>query len=360
MRIVQHAATTTPRSLEWRVEPVPSVVIDDRVVADGLFRVVGATRLQNGRIVVANAGTSQLRFFDSTGLHLFDAGGRGRGPGEFSRIGQLLRVAGDRLLMLDRSNAVWYDGDGRFLKQESLTPASADIGPFVSEDWILAPDGAFLMRVHHRDTSNAPRVGRQPFGLLRVVPATGAKRMLGWFRGRALTGEAMGRIRLFSPDTHKGFGRDRIYVGDSEDFEIRAYTLEGDLVLLIRWDAPPREVHEEHLAIWKRNYVSRGDAQYRHESELLVRDWPVSERFPFFDRLVGDGAGNLWVRRFRVPGSSSRIWTVFDSTGGLLGETMTPMALSVWEIGASYVLGLERDSLDTERVVAYRVRGGLE
>ncbi|WP_419943063.1 hypothetical protein [Candidatus Palauibacter sp.] len=48
-----------------------------------LFRVGGAMRLSDGRIVVANAGTGELRVYDPDGIHLASWGGQGDGPGEF-------------------------------------------------------------------------------------------------------------------------------------------------------------------------------------------------------------------------------------------------------------------------------------
>lgn len=44
-------------------------------------------------------------------------------------------------------------------------------------------------------------------------------------------------------------------------------------------------------------------------------------------------------------------WYVFDGRGAWLGEVSTPPGLSIFEIGADYVLGLRRDQLGVQFVV---------
>ena len=71
---------------ECRVDSLPSLSIG---VAEGapeyeLHRVFGATQLSDGRIVLVNQGTQEIRFYDARGQFLSRAGRAGRGPGEFS------------------------------------------------------------------------------------------------------------------------------------------------------------------------------------------------------------------------------------------------------------------------------------
>ena len=77
----------------WPVSDEPIVSIGGADEREGylLHRVVGATRLGDGRIVIANGSTLQLRYYDPEGNHLFDAGGEGDGPGEFRTFEHLTR-----------------------------------------------------------------------------------------------------------------------------------------------------------------------------------------------------------------------------------------------------------------------------
>ena len=72
----------------WTVGAEPSLSIggaDERF--DYLvYGAVGASRLSDGRIVVAVQGSSQVKYFSPTGQHLRTTGREGDGPGEFRAI----------------------------------------------------------------------------------------------------------------------------------------------------------------------------------------------------------------------------------------------------------------------------------
>ncbi len=51
--------------------------------AQMLYRVQDAVMLSDGRVVVAETSSSELKVFDSTGTRVGTWGGRGEGPGEF-------------------------------------------------------------------------------------------------------------------------------------------------------------------------------------------------------------------------------------------------------------------------------------
>ena len=57
--------------LPWRFGEQPSLSIGsvDSGDADQLFRVTDATRLPDGRIVIANTGSNELRVFNADGSH---------------------------------------------------------------------------------------------------------------------------------------------------------------------------------------------------------------------------------------------------------------------------------------------------
>ena len=55
--------------------------------------------MNNGQIVVANAGSSQLLWYDEHGEFLAAIGRKGDGPGEFTNMYGLYRCAGDTLVV---------------------------------------------------------------------------------------------------------------------------------------------------------------------------------------------------------------------------------------------------------------------
>ena len=89
--------------LPWRIGPEPTVSIGKLEGEDPymLHQVFGAARLSDGRIAVANYGSSEVRMFDASGGHLVSWGGRGEGPGEFLSLENVAPWPGDSIV-------AWY------------------------------------------------------------------------------------------------------------------------------------------------------------------------------------------------------------------------------------------------------------
>ena len=83
--IVENQEPASETRLGWLIgeAPILSIGALEGNPAYELYQVRDAARLPDGRIVVANAGSGELRVFDPSGTHLASWGGRGEGPGEF-------------------------------------------------------------------------------------------------------------------------------------------------------------------------------------------------------------------------------------------------------------------------------------
>ena len=86
--ITENARPADGSRLGWRIGPEPTVTIGAVEGEDPyLFQWVrSAFRISDGRIVVANGGTEEIRVFTATGTHLLSWGGRGQGPGDFGSL----------------------------------------------------------------------------------------------------------------------------------------------------------------------------------------------------------------------------------------------------------------------------------
>ena len=91
-----------------------------------LFQVRDALRLRDGRIVVPNAGTNEVRFYGDDGSYLMSVGRQGGGPGEFESIALVRPFLGDSLLTYDVRQSrvtIWdsqeaaeqYESSGQYL-----------------------------------------------------------------------------------------------------------------------------------------------------------------------------------------------------------------------------------------------------
>jgi hypothetical protein len=109
IRIVQSSGPAWQEEAGWQIELSPFVVIG---VVDGdamqqLFRVSAATRLADGTIVIADAGSPHVRWYAASGEFLKGTGRSGEVQGEFSDFGAggMCRPGEDFLLVSDPMQA---------------------------------------------------------------------------------------------------------------------------------------------------------------------------------------------------------------------------------------------------------------
>jgi hypothetical protein len=76
---------------------------------------------------------------------------------------------------------------------------------------------------------------------------------------------------------------------------------------------------------------------------------------PVHQGLLVDAEGNVWAERFTYPTGEQKMWTVYDSTGVVLGSAATPADFSIWQIGSRFVLGITTDEFGVETVLRYEL-----
>ena len=380
VRIVTSEAPAWGAGDGWRVEPVPAVDIG---VAEGeeaylLYRVSSARRLADGRIAVGNSGTHHVRLYDATGRFESALGRQGGGPGEFGEFSSLricersdgdIGLSGDRpttvgfparggLLVVDGANdrVNAYDPDGTVagtVKPEALPntrPPNVlgcfDDGSFLT--WTPAgtgtlqgadgeiirseshfhrhlPDGSYGTRLAAIATQ--PRVVNELNGVTNFpfVPLSAAPAYVA--------------------------GRSRLYIGAGEVGSVAVRGLDGTLLSRIEWPARGRHAT---AAVWDRytqaSLEDLPDNRRPQYARLYERDLPLPDSTPAYRALLEDETGHLWVERYRLPWEEARMWEVFDPDGRWLGTVEMPSGLTVFQIGADFVLGRHLDDLGIERV----------
>lgn len=158
--------------------------------------------------------------------------------------------------------------------------------------------------------------------------------------GRSLWEEEWGELVILTPD---------------DEYEIRAYDrTTGELARIVRREhrdrAPTREEVDHAL---EESLARTGWTGQRLEvARRGYGSMPLVERFPAFRKLLTDPLNHLWVREATLPGTDrpAPLWTVFDEEGWALGFIETPDGLTVFEIGADYLVGLVADELGVESV----------
>jgi len=357
----------------WRLSSDPAVrigALEDNPVYE-LYQVSNAVRLSDGRIVVANSGTHELRFYDEAGTFLMKVGRQGGGPGEFEMLFTIRALAGDSVMAYDANHRriSIFDPQARFVRD--LAIGNAEQVLFALPHGRL-PDGSYLVESPSRQPGPAMLdrpTGRQRDSIvvLRLDATGGILDTMGIFPGLAMQittvkmgdrGFPMPLAVPFSPRTTISLGSDRTYVGTSDTYEIRMFDVRGTLTRIVRRPHENRPVTDRDVAT-TRERMDAGLAQqsnpFSAQLRDVYRDIEYPETMPAYGMVIGDREGNLWVSETGAPDRDEARWTVFDRDGAMLGTVAIPRELRVTEIGATYVLGTMSDDLEIESVLLYNL-----
>jgi hypothetical protein len=166
------------------------------------------------------------------------------------------------------------------------------------------------------------------------------------------------RRRPFGSETAFAAAGYRFFVGDNATYEIRAYSVTGRLIQVIRRATAPMTIEQADIRAFEDSAIAIGDARRQRQMRVLFDNLPPPPRtYPAYapDIHVDDDL-NLWVRESARPGQQRSDWSVFSAGGEFLGTVLMPPGIDVLNIGADYVLGLQRDELGVEYVRKFRLR----
>jgi hypothetical protein len=352
------------QTTEFRLSPSPILVIgsEERGPQYQLDRVYGAVRLVDGRVVIGNSATAELRFYDTRGEYATSAGRKGGGPGEFEEPASIFpMVFGNTILANDMSHARLnrYDAAGKVLKQIALTSSPAAVQSIPE-----ATAGSMLIA---RVTAS-PELRGEPGQRIStryryaIYDSTGRQRTpLFEFPTRERIVHAFGgSIRFpyipFSAEPVLAASRDRVFLIRQGAPEIEVWSLTAQRIDTFRWNAPRTKVRD----IWTRWRQSELEAISRPADRARYEDFysdrlPLPEFVPVADAMHVDPAGRIWIVRTRLPWEPTTRCDVLDSTGRYRGSVMLPPRFTLFQVGADFMLGRARDYNDVEQVQVYRL-----
>ncbi|HUF69704.1 MAG TPA: hypothetical protein VMM79_13755 [Longimicrobiales bacterium] len=380
--IVESVAPRWGGGWEWRLSSQPVVQLGGGIDGDPNhhFANIRAVRLlQDSVLMVADAGTYSLSFFDLDGALLQRSGGEGSGPGELGG-GLMQRVIfcpGDSTFVAGRGRLTVFGPSGVY---ERTVTMNLPPGQSAAPGWCTDRHIVALMQYSRFHT--------EP-GLYRDST------LLGFYSKDGDFVETLGPFpyqdRTFSRGVEgvgyhpTPFGRTlaiaatdgRLAMGIGDIFEIRLHDSIGNLTTVARILEDGQPLTRTQIDRY-RGYVFgdfRGNPTERRNLEAELDGSDLPSTVPAFAELLFDNTGNLWVRRHDhydaisffnyalVPGrreistrtmpAEARTWSVVDSAGTYLGDVATPPGFLVHQIGDDWVLGIWRDQLDVEHVQLY-------
>ena len=362
IQIVENAAPAWGEGEGWRLSPAPVLQIGELEGAPAyqFDRIGSALRLADGRIVVANTGSQELRFYDASGAHLRSVGGEGGGPGEFEWLVWVEATPGDSLVAYDlRSRRLSvFSPTGEFVRSTTLEGRPEGgipqvMGRFEDRSLLVSIPRGIGARGNvegglSQDSTPYLHLSAEGKLLDTITHFAGAEH----FIYRESDGFTVTRP-LFGRTSVQALHADRVTLGASDSYELAQYSAKGELQRIIRKRHNPRPIADADWEAAKQERLDAEDEAWRQRTVPLLEAMPRPATLPAYAELLADTEGNLWVQDYPIPGDSEQRWTVFDPDGRLLGTVLTPERFRPTQVGSDFVLGVWRDELDVQYVTMY-------
>lgn len=350
---------------EWKVDKTPIVLVGANDSPQSQFgRVVGATRLDGGAILVADAAANEVRRFEGNGEFTRVVARVGSGPGEFRSLASFVRrgdllVAGELL-----SSAVTVlRSDGAFVSRDRI-PTKAAVGPVTAHDRFA--DGQFVF------SASALRMVAQVEGLkvdsLNVgMGATQGDRPPLWLPAR----EQRTRVVVQNPGGAKPFlsavshfhpqlslvvvGAD-LLLGFGDSARLERMTAFGVRLppIRLRLDGIPVNQTLARSAM-KRAAQEASDEPERRLAEAMFADAAKQKKWPFYSRVLRGYEGEIWIELFRADDAAPADYLVIRPSGTAIARVKGVPPMRLLEVGRDYILGVKTTQIGAQAVGVFRL-----
>lgn len=319
-----------------------------------LHQAVGAVLLTDGRLVVADGGSRELRYYDSQGRHLLSAGGSGEGPGEFRTLRSIARIRRDTVAAWDPGlrRVSFFGPDGQFATAVNMAGWDAVLEELQQQD---RGRTIALYQMHVLEAGELvgePFYGRVPDAMeeTQVVQDTiplvvfdrrgEPTRLLGPYpAGESFLRNRSGMLLRFGERLRVAAAGDLLYVGSTRNPVIRGVSTTGNLVRSISMPVEPRRLEPADVPDPGQGPVAD-----------LVEAMPLPDSMPLFSGIRYGADGRLWVQSYRAPLDRSQEWLAFDGFGDLAATLTMDASLDLLDIGSDHAVVLATDELDVEEI----------
>jgi hypothetical protein len=377
--IVENTGAAWTSGQEWKV--IDSAVID---IGGDFDSVTGPVRLSSGHLAIANAGSHEVRIYDSTGALLHTSGRAGSGPGEYQNLAGVWLGPGDSIMVSDflvRRLTV-LDSAGTYQRSFSLGGTGGAPVPVGGRFELAIPQGWFsdgsVAGVTMSFAINQPRDGvfRDSISAFRYGPDGLVRDTIARFPGIEMESMTMTMgTQSFSAPTAVPLGRvsvsavqgERFYLAQNNSWEIEVRERNGKLLRLIRLDARPAPITPDDIAAHRQSQLDLIEgmpmmravpAPVKSQLKTRIEQAKYPPTFAFVSALLIDGDGNIWVQEVASPRVKATVFAVVDSSGRLLGRVTMPANFRPTTIGTGSVYGVWKDADDVQHLRAYPLRRG--
>ena len=365
----------------WRVSssPILSIGLVDGPEPYLLYDVTSLRLTSRGQIIVANAGTRELRVFDSDGAFVRAVGRRGQGPGEYQHLTGIELFARDSLIVFDRDlrRLSVFSPSGQFLRSFLVEAPGGSAAPV--EALVGVVDGkALMVGARYRDAPEYPaRIGieRITNTIFSVDLTDGVVRTVtdvsGTERGYIVRESGMS----FAPLPHRRWAviaafSGGLLVGDNALPTVRVLTPNGAFQRAFDVPFAIHQLSNDERVAWIDRMIARYPdlpPERAAEQSRTILEFGGPMVAPRYARIIPDGDGRFWVQEYHPSGNDQEIRFVgIDQDGVPFASLRIPSGLAAsaefdipsntrLQIDSEHVYGVWKDEQDVEFVKVYKI-----
>jgi hypothetical protein len=312
------------------------------------------TRLSDGRFVILDAASCEIRFFSAQGSPLSAAGGCGPDSGQFAALWLAGRRPDDALLVWDNqlSRLTLVAPDGRTIEAARFGDEQIHL-----TFWNVFSDNRILATSRSHTAPLSVGTAVQDTMMLWEVDARTAERHLIVKKPGVHIIAYAGRLEEVP------FTGNPVFTSAYEDVLLAS----GSATVIERWSKDGRLL-AKYVDVRPASPLTEAEISEYRDSELrALEPEKAAERLrelstlPFprlklaYDRLLAGPNGEIWARDYEWRTERDHHWTVMDSTGALIARVRTPSFLEIDEITVDGVLGHGSDDNGKEHAWLYRI-----
>lgn len=353
----------------WVVGPEPSLKIGavDAEEPYVFTRVWDATRLPDGRLVVVDEMTMEIRIFDPDGVHLRTFGGGGNGPAEFGGPAFVETVDDSTIVMWDggHQRLSWFRTEGTLVDQVALGAPLSELGVFPFRNglvWEIDAEGRLL--------STGPARPERTEGLrdsYRRIVLVDERGALHHDFGQVPSGQSF-VIRLdrmsigvgnpYAPSTRAALtSGGRVAIGSPEAWEVSVHGPTGEVERIVRAAVPrlPVTPELEEAGLEQAREMAERSPLTLRQAEDAYDAIPLPDSVPAIASIIAVGE-ELWVGRRLGRWYDVGDYDVLDVEGRWLTTVALPAEIErILEIGEDYLVAHVQDELEVSYVTVYAI-----
>lgn len=366
--IVEQDVTRLTNVCTIDANPTVSIGVEEGAEQYMLSQLNGAVRLSDGRIVIAQGSTDDIRYYAPDGTFIRSAGRAGQGPGEFTEPFYMTVLPGDTIYVGDYRpwQFLVFDEAGEWVR--TVRPMPLLINP-PSPARVLANGELILGEENRRSDAPPASFPMRTIALQRYTQSGELRDTIGLFDNARYGKVTQDQSSPYVYPLFESFGQfairdDRIVVGHGRATELRVHRADSAFTLerIIRWNDGPRDISAADIdaerETTRARYANMPLERVAMMVEPLISEQrPVAEQFPAFGQLHMGTDQRLWIREQPRPRDTADYrWIAFSPDGTFDCRMNTPRFAQVYEFGPDYLLVREADSLDVDRVRVYPLR----